>query len=73
MSEKDTLRHEVIQYLSTGPMAFSDIQWQLEDWNWSEGDIMLQRQALFLDSTPGRRLGWGKKPGEQVQIKLVNF
>ena len=42
VSEKDTMRHEVIQYLSTGPLPFSEIQWHLEDWNWSDRDTMLQ-------------------------------
>ena len=39
VSEKDKLRHEVIQHLSTGPMAFSQIQRLVED---SDADTMLQ-------------------------------
>ena len=42
MNEKDILRYEIIQYLSTGPLAYSEIQSELEDYNWSEGDIMLR-------------------------------
>merc|ERR1711962_1755490 len=39
VSEKDKLRREVIQHLSTGPMAFSQIQRLVED---SDADTMLQ-------------------------------
>ena len=43
VSGKDILRHEIIQFLSTGPLAFSEIQRLTRD-----NDTMLQAHCITI-------------------------